>query len=340
MPVTRRMKRRLEEPNPVELVTKKRTFSNVTNLNSPVETTAPGSKRKITRRSSRLSQMFSRQLLIEKDVASQKMDETVQIVAQIPPEKSSGDSNENVIKLLQSVKTALVLNFKDFVQRLQLDYTPTHLYDLRTYQLLCSKNYFIKEASSGSASLAKSYLNEDRHIQFIHHVKHNMCGQKEFPGADTILDILQLILVSSFDSFESLTLTIFIVSHRKYQTTSHAKQSFRHNKLSLIYTVSSRTSLPCFRLNRCSSHTPKCFSCRSKSEEFASTHQSLESLTQCLIYSPISSKQMKLTQLKSEWAIRICSTFIIGMRIARRRQPSSIFHEKIRSSVCSSFSIC
>lgn len=48
---------------------------------------------------------------------------------------------------------------------------------------------------------------DDRHVQFVHHVTNNICGQNEFAGAETILQILEFILVSNKSLDDSTNLS-------------------------------------------------------------------------------------------------------------------------------------
>lgn len=194
MPATKRAKRKLEDLNSSEPESKTRTLSDLTtNLkyrerNPPAESNCkPSSKRKSS--PSQVSQIPSEKLPPAGD--SRGLDKSA-VVSQIPPEVFGKD----VIKMMNSVRKVLVQSYNNISQKLQLDVIPNHLFDLKAHQLLSSKDFNINYASNSSVSLVKACLTEERHLQFIHHVKHNMCSQREFPGADIIYGILELILVS------------------------------------------------------------------------------------------------------------------------------------------------
>lgn len=229
MPVVTRKKRQLEEQE-IGIVTRRRTLMNRTNYQSPEKKRPKRNETTIQKKELKTKQTVIKnrnsQVLSEipvpdkfrKPNVSQKVDSSSYstqqlkkanknsqtdceiVVSQISSGKLPSESNSDVVKLLKAIKKVLTKSFYDFSERLQLDFIPTHLYDLKAYQAISSSRAYTKHASSASVYVAKNYLTEDRHVQFIHHVKHIMCAQKAFPGPATILGILEVILVSLINS--------------------------------------------------------------------------------------------------------------------------------------------
>lgn len=106
------------------------------------------------------------------------------------------DTKADMVIMLRCIKKVLEQSFKDVSNRLQLQSVPTQLYDLKKYRDSFSSKTVVQAASNEIQSLAKNYLTDDRHTQFIIHVRQNMVGRKEYPGLVAVRGILELILVS------------------------------------------------------------------------------------------------------------------------------------------------
>lgn len=100
------------------------------------------------------------------------------------------------VLMSRALRKILETHMKDAGQRLHLDIFPAYLYDLKAYAKLCQKQK-LQFASHSKKSLAMSYVEEERHFQFTHHVRATMCGPREFPGTEVIFTILEQILVSN-----------------------------------------------------------------------------------------------------------------------------------------------
>lgn len=107
-----------------------------------------------------------------------------------------GDTKADMVKMMRCIKMVLEQSFKDVSNRLQLQSVPAQLYDLKKYRDSFSSKTVVQAASHEIQLLAKNYLTDDRHTQFIIHVRQNMVGRKEYPGLVTVRGILELILVS------------------------------------------------------------------------------------------------------------------------------------------------
>ncbi len=103
-------------------------------------------------------------------------------------------SSDVARRVIQTIKKVLEKNFKDPVERLQLDFVPKCLYNLKE----CAENHNKKAAAPIMASFdnvyfAKQFILEERYFQFLKFVS-DMVGRNEFPGSSLILLILELIL--------------------------------------------------------------------------------------------------------------------------------------------------
>lgn len=137
-------------------------------------------------------------------IATTKSCEASQIISQVPPTQFQFKStDEDGIKMMRCIKKVLEDNFKSVSERLQLQSVPPCLYDLKNCHQFHSKKVELKVAATDSIYLAKNFLDEERHLQFVTYVRNSMCGRKEFPGVAVIRGVLDLMLVSR-KSFEKL----------------------------------------------------------------------------------------------------------------------------------------
>lgn len=186
MPASTRSKRKQEgQETPVEPPQKRRKrLQNLTNLKSPPKKTSleECSVDKVPNHFLPVVELH-RWTPASSDVSTQ----AEFVVSQV--------AGNDGVSMMRSVKKVLEENFKDVSGRLQLQKVPLCLYDLK----FCHKQhtkYEVKFAGSEILHVAKSFLNEDRHTQFIMFVRNNICGRKEFPGVAVIRGVLELILVS------------------------------------------------------------------------------------------------------------------------------------------------
>lgn len=188
MPVQTRSQKSLSQVvNPPE----KRRFSNLTNLKSPKGHKKPklttAEKNSITNYFSPLEKPMNG------SVPSMQSPEVISTQAQDPVLQVPSESSGKVFSLINCIKKVLERNSKNVSERLQLQTVPSYLYDLQAF----SNQQDVQFASKGNEYLAKNYIEEDRHIQFISFVRNEMCGRKEFPGCVVLRGTLDLILVRS-----------------------------------------------------------------------------------------------------------------------------------------------
>lgn len=117
-------------------------------------------------------------------------------MTQVSTKDLAADTKADMVKMMTCIKMVLERNFKDVSNRLQLQSVPTQLYDMKKYRDSFSSKTVVQAASNEIQSLAKNYLADDRHTQFIIHVRQNTVGRKEYPGLVAVRGILELILVS------------------------------------------------------------------------------------------------------------------------------------------------
>lgn len=189
--------KRLLEPNAEDSPESKRCFSNLTNFKSP-------KSRKISKSINSANKLTNYFKPVVKpnneEPVAQESTQCSQIVISQPPNDSIRESNGGIIGMIRCVKKVLEDDFKDVSKRLQLQSIPPYLYNLKSYNSQIEACTGIQLASKESEYMAKSFLSEDRHCQFIYFVRNSMCGRKEFPGFKVIHGILELILVSSKSS--------------------------------------------------------------------------------------------------------------------------------------------
>lgn len=111
--------------------------------------------------------------------------------------------NDVARSMISTLKKILENNFKDPVERLNLNFIPPCLFNLKRCAQRHSKKSAVPETSSyENQYIAKEMLVEDRHFQFVKFVT-DMCGRNEFPGSGLVLTILEQILVSFLSDFMS-----------------------------------------------------------------------------------------------------------------------------------------
>lgn len=192
-----RSKRKLENQPEVQNPPKKsRCFSNLTNVKSRNKLSAatPKSANIITNHFNPVPKTVSTgnmaQVKVEKQAAATQFCQSQVSQAALP--QTAEDFQMESIRKIRCIKTVLELSLKDVAGVLQLDAIPTFLYDKN--QLLNQNP--IEESTIEDESMAKNYLSEQRHFQFIHLVRHKMCGRNKVPSRFIIRGILELILVS------------------------------------------------------------------------------------------------------------------------------------------------
>lgn len=101
-----------------------------------------------------------------------------------------------VISLMRKIKKMMENSFKNVAERLKLDTVPPCLYDLKKcYYNHGSKNT-VKIAPNHLKQTTLGYLQAERIFQFIHRVRHNMCGQNFYPSVDILISMFEKMLVS------------------------------------------------------------------------------------------------------------------------------------------------
>lgn len=200
MPATTRSKRK-SEPHSEAPVSKKRIeLSNLTNFKS---------KPKKARENDKVSSQFLPVVVLQRwvppltDIPPVPATQSGEFVlSQVP--SFPGNSEDEGVKMMRKIKRVLENNFKDVSDRLQLQSVPPCLYDLKHCHKCHSKKVEVELAGSESQYLAKNFLDEDRHAQFMFYVRNSMCGRKEFPGVTVVRGVLELILVS--EMFKNISL--------------------------------------------------------------------------------------------------------------------------------------
>ena len=163
-----------------------RCFSNLTNFKSPKsrkKTRQLSSNKKLTSYFSPVGKHEINQLTQSSELSTQSS----QIVVSQLPTQTPG----KVLEVIKYIKKVLEHNSMNVSVRLQLEILPPYLYDIQTF----SNQKDVQFASSECEYMAKNYLEEDRHVQFIIFVRNVMCGQKQFPDFTVLRGILDLILV-------------------------------------------------------------------------------------------------------------------------------------------------
>lgn len=118
------------------------------------------------------------------------------VVTQVSSKDLAADTNADMIEMMKCIKMVLEQDFKDVSNRLQLQSVPSQLYNTKKYRDSFSSKTVVQAASNEIQSLAKNYLADDRHTQFVIHVRQNTVGRKVYPGLVAVRGILELILVS------------------------------------------------------------------------------------------------------------------------------------------------
>lgn len=134
-----------------------------------------------------------------------KRHESALDISQYPTQKQSQTQIDDAgVIMMRKIKKMLENNFKNIAERLQLDPVPACLHDLRNCHDHHSKSPVLI-ASVMVKNTAMGYLRAERLFQLLHYVRHNMCGQRLFPGADILINILQKIMVRK----ERVSISIF-----------------------------------------------------------------------------------------------------------------------------------
>lgn len=98
--------------------------------------------------------------------------------------------------MIATIKKILERNFKDPIERLNLNFIPPCLFNLKKCAEKHSKRSKIPEITNlENQYIAKQMLIEDRYFLFIKFLS-DMCGRNEFPGVTLVTLILEQILVS------------------------------------------------------------------------------------------------------------------------------------------------
>jgi hypothetical protein len=198
MPPKTRLKRKPEPHIDAPITRKRSKLSNLTNFKSPLKrTNTTNANDKIPSHFlpvvslERLASSASTQIP-EEVLATQSGEFVLTQIPSIEVEKKT----DGGVSMMRSIKKVLENNFKDVSDRLQLQSVPQCLFDLSSCHRNHSKKVDVEEAGSESQYLAKNFLAEERHTQFILYVRNSMCGRKEFPGVAVVKGILEMILVS------------------------------------------------------------------------------------------------------------------------------------------------
>jgi hypothetical protein len=202
-----------------------------------------------------------------------KIQETVLIkpsLTQINASQASSQATptpDDAISMFIKVRKVLEQNFKNVQERLELDRssTPQCLFDSKECTQYHSSKSQIDKASESSTYIARTYLSEERHFQFFHFVRHNLCGLGQFPGSEICIKVLQEILVSGL-----LSINYHVTNSRlSFRNTNPAKHaSSQPPTSSLNFTRSSQPSCKSSRRVVFDRSISKCFSHHFKSMVF------------------------------------------------------------------------
>lgn len=130
---------------------------------------------------------------VTKKLEPEPVIEISQKPARQPP--TQAEIEDAGVTMMRKIKKMLENNFKNVAERLQLDPVPACLHNLRNCHDHHSKSLSVPTASIMIKNTAMGYLKAERLFQLLHYVRHNICGQKLFPGADILINILQKMMV-------------------------------------------------------------------------------------------------------------------------------------------------
>lgn len=212
MPASTRSKRK-QEPHADAPVSKKRSgLSNISNFKSPRKLTHLNVNDKVPERYLPVVKVKRLAPASTTEVPSTQSGEFV--LSQAPQEPPADG-----VKMMRNVKKVLEHNFKNVSDRLQLQSVPPCLYNLSRCHQSHVKKVEVNFAGSESVYLAKNFLEEERHTQFIMYVQNSMCGRKEFPGVSVVRGVLELILVRNILKFQK-NLNYQLKISRKFPLTT------------------------------------------------------------------------------------------------------------------------
>ncbi|CRK93811.1 CLUMA_CG007338, isoform A [Clunio marinus] len=214
MPRKAIIKRKSDNPGESSLQTevksKKRCFSNLTNLNSDENINNPPTIKQVTTNTEALLNPEETKSNLHQDVEIKPLSSPSQTPnSACQMRRRREDSTvllkkaiatsfrnkilENSILMMKKIRKVLELNFKNTKNRLQIVSTPQCLYNIKQCHQNRSLNTKLTESSVENQFFAKNFFSEDRHYQFILYVRNNMCNKREFPGVNVIRCVLEMI---------------------------------------------------------------------------------------------------------------------------------------------------
>lgn len=111
----------------------------------------------------------------------------------IVSQASFGDA----LNAMKKVKKVIEDKLSSPAELLQLDIKPKCLYDIDFCHANHKASKIPQRASTEVSFLSQLYLTEERHFNFVHHIRRNLIANRIFPGTDILLSIFKEIMVSN-----------------------------------------------------------------------------------------------------------------------------------------------
>lgn len=132
----------------------------------------------------------------QKSNVAKRQESVIDFTQNLTQQQSQSQNEEDAgITMMRKIKKMLEIHFKNVAERLQFDPVPSCLLDLRNCHANHSKSSVVKMATNMQRNTAMGYLRAERLFQLVNYIRHSMCSQRLFPGADVLVKILEKMMV-------------------------------------------------------------------------------------------------------------------------------------------------